>query len=481
MEIQARFTHDKLDHSQDNTTHLVVSLQAPALDWVAKRPKVCVLPVIDLSGSMRGDKLAYAKKSAHKLVEHLQPGDVAGLAMFHDFARVIVEPAEVTAEHKDKLHQAIEKLHIGGGTNFADGLVQAVKVIQQLDLAPSYLHRVIMFTDGQPTIGITDNQAILKMLKGCRSRATVSAFGYGDEGGGVWNGCDQNFLGELATLGEGNYAYVKDPDDALAAFGKELGGLLSTYATNLIVEVEPAGGHQIKKVVTDIEHEEDVTGKVEIPISTILSEEARHLVFEVALAKQKNAFPRQSTVVSVRLSYATLTEGGSREAQSVTAKGQLRFVKPDEAQSEPHKDVDQIVALHQTIRAQLEAEKEADQGNYEIAAQYMEDIGVQIAARGHEGVAGAAKQMCFYMADAQQYTSNAGARRGFARGGTRSYGVSHMDHQTSVALADCNVSLSNSAQDQMGAAFTVGEGNAGTVVPDAPATSSDISISSDNE
>lgn len=476
MEIHARFNRDKLDHSQDNTAHLVVSLQAPALDWVAKRPKVCVLPVIDLSGSMRGDKLAYAKKSALKLVEQLQPGDVAGLAEFSDSASIVVEPGEATAQHKDKLNRAIRGLRLGGGTNFADGLVKAVEIIQRLDLAPSYLHRVIMFTDGQPTVGVTDNAAILKMLKSKRSRATVSAFGYGDVNGGTWNGCDQDFLGKLATQGEGNYAYVRDPDEALAAFGKELGGLLSTYATNLVVEVEVPGDHQVKRVITDIEHEEDVTGMVEVPIPSILSEESRHLVFELALAKQKNAFPRRTTILNVRLSYSMLTQDGSRETQRIETKGQVWFVKPADAQAEPHKEIDQIVALHQTIRAQLDAEKQADLGNYQVAAQQMQVVSNDIAARGHAGVAQVAQNMCFFMGDANEYADHAAYRRGFARGGTRGYGVSHTDQQTSAALADCNVSLSNSAMDQMHQTFTVNGEGAPTVTPPGPVSSGSLVI-----
>lgn len=477
MEIQARFTHDLINFDQDTTTHLVVSLQAPALDWVEKRPRICVLPVIDLSGSMRGDKLRYAKQSALKLVEHLQPGDVAGLATFDDHARMVVEPKEVTAQHKDALRQAVERLDIGGGTNFADGLIMAVKSIQKLDLAPSYLHRVIMFTDGQPTVGICDLKAILRMLRDNRSRATVSAFGYGEVGGGAWNGCDQEFLGELAQLGEGNYAYVKDPDNALAAFGKELGGLLSTYATGLHVEVEPTGGHQVKKVVTDVPHEEDVTGKVDIPIPSILSEETRHLVFEMQLGKQKNAFPRSSTVVNVRLSYTVLTPEGSKEASKVEVKAKVRFVKGEEAQKEPHKDVDQIVALHQTIRAQLEAEKEAAKGNFQVAADHMRVVTHQVMRRGHNGVAEAANYMVQAMSNAHEYANNAGYLRSFAMGGTRAYGVSHMDAQASHTLASCNVAFSNSAMDHMSEQFTTG--GSPILAPDVPIAGSSIQITPD--
>jgi len=456
MEIQARFTHDLVNFDQGTTTHLVVSIQAPALDWVEKRPRICVLPVIDLSGSMRGDKLRYAKQSALRLVEHLQPGDVAGLATFDNHARMVVEPKEVTAQHKDAMRRAIEQLDIGGGTNFADGLVMAVKSIQMLDLAPSYLHRVIMFTDGQPTVGICDNKAILRMLQDNRSRATVSAFGYGEVRGGTWNGCDQEFLGEVARLGEGNYAYVRDPDNALAAFGKELGGLLSTYATGLHLEVEPTGGHQVK-VVTDVPYEEDVTGKVDISIPSILSEETRHFVFELKLSKQKNAFPRPTTVADVRLSHTLLTPEGPKAGERIEVKAKVRFVKLDEAQKDPHKEVDQVVALHQTIRAQLEAEKEAAKGNFQVAADHMRAVTHQVRQRGHNGVAEAANYMVQAMSSAHEYTNNAGYLRSFAMGGTRAYGVSHMDDQANQALTSCNVAFSNSAMDHMSQQFTSGQ------------------------
>ena len=82
MKIQPRFTHDKVRFDKTNDVHLVVSLKAPKLDWEAKRPPVCIIPIIDVSGSMKGEKLDYAKKTLLKLVDHLRPGDYCGLGAF---------------------------------------------------------------------------------------------------------------------------------------------------------------------------------------------------------------------------------------------------------------------------------------------------------------------------------------------------------------------------------------------------------------
>jgi len=454
MDITARFNFDKLDHAQENTPHLVISLRAPSLDWVAKRPQIAILPVVDLSGSMQGPKLEYAKQSVTKLVEHLQEGDYAGLVTFDNRAKVVVKPQRVTAQVKDKLKKAVQGLHIGGGTNFAAGMVEAIDVIQGLDLPPKFLHRIIMFTDGMPTVGICDNKTILAMLAKKLARATVSAFGYG-VGQGEWSGCDQDFLTEFSKLGRGNYAYVQDPDDALGAFGKELGGLLSTFATDLRLEIEPTNGAHVTSVVTDVEHEEDVTGLVEIPISDILAEESRHFVFATKMGAKEKAFPRETSVFDIRLSYDVLTEDGVKRTETVEAKAKVRFVRAKDAQDKAHAEIDQIVALHQTIQAQLVAEKAADKGDFDQAAQVMNFMALDAQDRGHLNVAAAAQAAGGRVGNSVMYAQSAGYLRSFANAGTRAYGTSAVDDAAEQQLSSCNVAMSNSAMDEYQTSFTV--------------------------
>ena len=50
MKTTARLTHESFRFDQPVQTHLVVSLLAPPLERQAKRPPVCVIPVIDISG-----------------------------------------------------------------------------------------------------------------------------------------------------------------------------------------------------------------------------------------------------------------------------------------------------------------------------------------------------------------------------------------------------------------------------------------------
>lgn len=472
MDISAKFDYSRLDHAKDHTPNLVVSLKAPQIDWVEQRPTIAILPVVDLSGSMEGDKLTYAKQSCLKLIEHLQTGDFAGLVTFSNSAEVVVKPQRVDSDVKLKLKKAVEGLRIGGGTNFAAGLVDSIDEIQKLDLPPTVLHRVIMFTDGMPTVGICDNKAILALLEKKRARATVSAFGYG-AGAGEWTGCDQDFLTELSSRGRGNYAYVRDPDDALGAFGKELGGLLSTYATDLHIEVEPANGAIIKRVITNVPHEEDPTGMIDIPLSDIMGEETRHFVIETEVKERAKAFPRDTTLFEVRVRYDIITEEGAKETRTAETKAQVRFVRAKEAQEKPDKDLDEIIALHQTIRAQLDAEEQAKQGNYEQAAQVMAAMADSAKNRGHENIAAAAQNTSGIVGSSIYYAQSQGYLRSFANGGTRAYGTSALDDQAAVFLSECNVSLNNSAMDQVATSFTTT-----TTPPNTPASSGNLVIPS---
>ena len=103
MKIETRFNYESVDHDKQNEVHAVVSLKAPKLDWEKKRQPICVIPVIDASTSMGGEKIEFAKQSVLKLIDQLQPGDYAGLAAFGSDVFSIAEPREMTQVQKDEL------------------------------------------------------------------------------------------------------------------------------------------------------------------------------------------------------------------------------------------------------------------------------------------------------------------------------------------------------------------------------------------
>lgn len=454
MKIAALFPHQKYIHSQDHETHLVVRLQAPALDVSQQRANICVIPAIDISGSMSGDKLDYAKRSVLKLVEHLRSDDVIGLVSFGTSVSVQVLPEPATPDHKSKLCSAVNKLFARGGTNFEGGLSKSLQIIQDLDLPPRYRSRVIMFTDGEPTSGVVDKNQILTILDASRSNVTVSAFGYGNgTAHAFYSGCDQQFLSGVSQRGAGNYAYIQNPDDALSAFGKELGGLLSTYATHIQVSVEPVSGHQITSVVSDVDAQEpDVTGVVDVKVPDILSEEERNLVFGVKINKQDQAFPRDTKTFSINVSWSVVTESGTRETKTAEASATVRFVRKDQDEAEP--SLVRVIRLAELSRAQIEAEKKAQAGDHAGAAAVFDNYAQRVS--DDEVLVNASNDIRLRYSSASSYSSSNGYRVSARRGITRGMGLVSADVNTSALFTSAGVTTSNSAQGAYSNLFVEG-------------------------
>jgi len=449
MKIDARLTFNKVQFDQDAEAHLVLSVTAPAVTGEAKRPPLCFVPLIDVSPSMEGDKLTYAKKSLIKLIDHLTPNDYCGLIEFSHDARVLQKPVRCTLEAKEDLKRKVGDLRLSGATNIASALLEGFAVANNMDLPAEVITRVILFTDGAANTGPAKTPAeILALVKPNIGIASVSAFGYG-------NDAQQDFLLDLAKAGNGNYAFIKNPDDALSAFGKELGGLLSTHATNLVLEVSPLAGHQVMRVISDVEVEDEALGQISIKIPDILSEETRHIVIGVKLQAQKNAFPREVNVFDVKVGYDTLDANLRREHKSLEVKAKVQFVKAGEEQKSVDKDLDQIVGLAQIVRAQIEAEAHAKVGNYRDASAVMDAFSASVKTRGLMDLGVLAQDISSRVGSQVSYTStgNSAYMASISRGATRGVGGTY-DVGAAAVLRSAGVMMSNAAQDLTAAAFT---------------------------
>lgn len=459
MKVSARFNYQQVDHEKDNTVQLLLTVVAPAVDWVAQRPTICVVPVLDLSGSMEGAKFEYAKQAIRKLIEQLKVGDYSGLITFGYRAEVAVPPGPVTPAFKTRLLEKLNGLRANGGTNFSDAITKSLSALGDLDLPPSIQQRAIFFTDGQPTTGVTDTGVIKGLLTQHLGSRSMSFFGYGDVQG---KQCDPTFLTEMSDLGKGNYAYVQNPDDALAAFGRELGGLVSTYASDLRLVIEPRNGHTIDRVVTLLGPEQqigttDVT-ELSLELGDILAEEERHVVLECSVKKQDKALPRDFTIFNVKATCRRLTLEGERATEEAGAAARIRFVHPDEAQKTPTTEVDQIVALHQLAGAQREAEAHAARGHFAEAQGLLDGFSREARTRGHIGVASVAEGLGGRVRTKSLFASNQGYLKSMGLGLVRSakvtsYEVSAQADLDSLSLGGGGTS-GTSAQAAYSSLFT---------------------------
>ncbi len=448
MKIDARVTFEKVNFQTPKEAHLVLSLTAPVRPGDEQRAHICIGLCIDVSGSMSGPKLDYAKKSALKVVEHLKPGDYCGVIAFESNVHVAMAPVKITGENKEKLRRAINGLRVMGGTNFAGGMLKTVELMRGLDLPADVLHRVVMLTDGQANEGVaTKPEDIIRVLKANCGRVTASAFGFGD-------GVSQDFLTDFAKAGKGNYAYIDEPDAALTAFGNELGGLLSTHATDLTVEVTGLANHAVEKVVSDVSFDVEQIGNVyTLRVPDILTEETRHLVLGIKLGEQKQAFPRPVNAFDVKLAYDVIDSDGKKTRETTETKAKVTFVKPGDEQTKPDPDLDEIVGLAQLVRAQMEAETKAKKGDYAAAAAVMEGVAQNMAARGHQKLNQGARVIRRCVATPDQYLASEAYRGTYRLGATRGTSVVGGDRTALADLESAGVVMTNSMMNSTAQAF----------------------------
>ncbi|KKN60311.1 hypothetical protein LCGC14_0533610 [marine sediment metagenome] len=470
MDTTVNFTHEKVRHDQDNEVHLVVSLKAPKKDWEKERPPICVFPVIDISQSMTGQKIEYAKRSAMKLVEHLQPGDFCGLAVFSDNAELVSPPMEMTQDKKTELKNKIGDLRPVWCTNFSGGMLMGLEQLNKADLPKDLLKRVIMLTDGQANTGVAKcRRTLLPLLESNLGAVTMSCFGYGED-------ADQELLADLAKKGKGNYAFIQNPDDALNAFAKELGGLLSTYAQNIEIKVLAKNGHTINEVVSDVDTDGD-DKKVTIKLPEILSEEEQHVVIKTTLSEQSKALPRKLLAFDVKVSCDVVNKDGKLEKVSDNLKAKMAFVKPGKEQKKADKKLDEIVALAQMVKVQIEAEEQAKRGDYSGAVASMGFISDNFATRGLEKYSTAADKLGGKMRSKQAFTSSSSYLNSYKTAGRRAYGASGMsaDARNDFCGLVGESTMTNDAMKSTTDSFTVDDG------ADPDVVSSKITIDIDTD
>lgn len=446
MLLKPQFTFEKVRFDQTTDLHLVVSVTAPKSDWQTHRPPLCIIPAVDRSGSMRGPKMAYAVRSLDKLIDHLTPEDTFGLVSFSSDSTIDFPPEKMTPEAKMRAKKVISSYQAGGNTFLSGGITKAFETLANLDLGGTTITRIILFTDGQPNVGLTTADTLSTLLVSKRGHVSISAFGYGSD-------ANQELLNALATTGEGNYAFIQDPDSALGAFGKELGGLLSTYAQDLIIELTPRDGNQVLEVLSDFDVEEIITGEARIKIPHILSEETIDIILKAKLAAQKHPGPRQVNAINAKLTYQILGSDGTLRFETVEANVKVQFVKSGEEQTTPTKSVDELVARAQLLQAQNQAELAAKRGDFSAAAMGFDHLNLDFEARGLVGVAAASQNLRSKYTDQQVYAKSGGSRMGLNRGLNRARAASALADADQEVLCSANISLTNEAQDKVMRSF----------------------------
>jgi Ca-activated chloride channel homolog len=223
-----------------------LTAEAEGAESTARRPVNLAL-VIDRSSSMRGPRINQAVLAVRKLVDRLDARDRLAVVTFDAAVRTLLPPGPVTQQARDRLAAELSRLETGAGTNLAAGWKKGCELV-----ASGYVReaaaRVILLTDGLPSVGIRDAEKLAAIADHEAARGvTTTAMGVGE-------GFDDELLAELARRGKGGFYYLANPEAIPAAFGRELAGVFAIAATHvelkIVPEVEIASCEVLHRLVT---------------------------------------------------------------------------------------------------------------------------------------------------------------------------------------------------------------------------------------
>ena len=195
--------------------------------------------VIDRSGSMGGEPLAFAKRAAQQALTVLQPGDAVAVVAFDTGVQVVV-PATVIEDDLGAIHAAIDQVGVGGTTalhaGWLEGVTQALALPNRRGPA-----RVILLSDGCANVGLTDAAAIAQEVAEARSDmgVTTSAVGLGRH-------FDERLMRAVADAGGGSYSFVASPDELPELFETEFAMLSALRGRNVRLAFDGADARFVR-------------------------------------------------------------------------------------------------------------------------------------------------------------------------------------------------------------------------------------------
>ena len=135
----------------NKNTRIVVNIVSEEIK--EKNSNVELICVIDVSGSMMGEKIKLVKQSLKVLLEMMGEKDKLGLVLFNHDSQKLLDLTYTTPENKKNIINLIDKIQARGGTYILSGLEKAIEMFklsstQKTNTSKFISSAIILLSDG---------------------------------------------------------------------------------------------------------------------------------------------------------------------------------------------------------------------------------------------------------------------------------------------------------------------------------------------
>lgn len=176
--------------------------------------------VLDVSGSMSGEKMDQARAAGKQFLRSLSTADRFRLIDFSSDVRSFRDDfAYATRDNIRRAERYLDDLEAQGSTNIAGALDEALSIPQQRGRLPI----VLFLTDGLPTVGERNGAVIASSVARRRGSRRLFTFGVGSD-------LNVSLIEQLALEGRGTASFVR-PDESV----ERAVGIVASRLTNPLV------------------------------------------------------------------------------------------------------------------------------------------------------------------------------------------------------------------------------------------------------
>jgi Ca-activated chloride channel family protein len=221
VQVQMELDQVAAPANQNLERYLLLTIRTPkqvpaeeAAPAVSGRPPLNFSAVLDVSGSMQGEKIQQAKLAVQQAAKYLHSGDTFSLVTFANEIHTPIKPSQVNDGSYQAVERALEQVNAGGMTALCSGLESG---IEMAGVHPQDTNLVLLLSDGQANVGETDLEKIgSRAFQARQQGCLVSCLGVGLD-------YNEALLAEVATQGGGRFYHVQNANQIPAYLAGELG------------------------------------------------------------------------------------------------------------------------------------------------------------------------------------------------------------------------------------------------------------------
>ncbi len=327
LDLTCQVAHPLILAGKKQSTYVKVGLTGFEREAEGDRSPVNIALVLDRSGSMRGDKIRYAKDAAKMAVRMMRPEDIFSVVAYDSTVEVLVPATKLT--DRKAVIKAIDDLKADGSTALFGGVSKGVAELRKF-LSKERVNGVVLLSDGIANVGPQSPSELAELGRSLlKEGISVSTLGLGLD-------YNEDLMMKLAEASDGIHRFIQEPQQLAHFFEQEFGNVMAVVAQQVDIEIKCAPNIRPVRVLG---RQADIEGQfVRLKWNQIYSKEEKYVLLEVEAPV--GAQGDTLHVASVNVSYANLDSG---ERDQLVSKASAQYTDDAEVVQRA-KDADVMVA-----------------------------------------------------------------------------------------------------------------------------------------